>query len=672
MNKPQSKMTEPQTSKRIENEKPAAEIARVRQKWNIEDSKSLYNIEGWGADYFSVNKDGNLCVLPDSQGGPEIEILDVIQEISKNQQVELPCIIRFQDLLRKRVERINEAFKNSIREADYKGLYRGVYPIKVNQMREVIEEILDAGQAYHFGLEAGSKAELQIVLAYNKDPEALTICNGFKDQEYIRLALLGRKLGRKIVLVVEKLSEIEQILKIADEMEIEPLLGIRAKLATPGAGKWQESGGSNSKFGLSAADILNAVEKLRKRDRLSSLKLLHFHIGSQIPDIRTMKSAVQEGARLYSSLRKLGAPLDYFDVGGGLGVDYDGSQSKSDFSINYTTEEYVSNIVHQLQQVCDEEQVEHPHIVSESGRSIVAYHACLIMKVIDTIEPTFGTPGKALSVFEENETVKQSEYVQEALGIMKGLTPKTALESYHDSLTKLEDAQDRFKLGALSLRERALVEQIHGKICLWICNNMKRMKRIPDEFYELKEKIVHQYVVNFSVFQSAPDHWAFDQLFPICPIHRMNEKPKNNGILVDITCDSDGEIDRFISRDDDYSRSLKLHSVREGRPYYLGVFLTGAYQDIMGDMHNLFGRVNEVHVFKDDEDHEDYYIEEVIRGDTISGTLRATQYSLSELNRMLKQDVDRKVKEGVLKPKQGVQLVDFYSKVMNGYTYLRN
>jgi arginine decarboxylase len=633
------------------------------KKWTNEDAIELYNIDGWGSDYFSVNAAGNLVMQPKGAGGPAIELVDVIEECRK-QNIDLPCIIRFHDILRHRVRRMNELFIDAIETYGFQGSYRGVYPIKVNQMREIIEEILEVGAPYHFGLEAGSKAELQIVLAYNKDPEALTICNGYKDKDYIRLALLGCQLGRKVCLVIEKFSELPLIIQVAREAGVKPMLGIRGKLSTKGSGKWQESGGDLAKFGLTSSEMIRAVEYLKKEEMLDCLQLFHFHIGSQVPDIRTVKSAVQEGARYYASLRKLGAPVNYFDVGGGLGIDYDGSQSKSDFSVNYTLDEYVRDVVYQLQAVCDEEKVSHPNIVSESGRAIVAQHSCLVMNVVDSFAPSIRRS------WQNSPLLKSSPLVAETYEILNQLSLRNALESFHDANAKKDEALSLFKLGRISLEERSLVEQLFADICVWIVENRKRMKRVPEEFQELESRTLQQYVVNFSVFQSCPDHWAFDQLFPIVPLHRMNERPRVNATLVDITCDSDGEIDRFISRTEVYSSALKLHPFKEGRPYYLGMFLTGAYQDIMGDMHNLFGRVNEVHVYLDDEDPDDFYIEEVIRGDNISNMLEANQYSLKDVSRMLKDQVDAKIRDGSLKPKQGVQLIDFYDRVLQDYTYL--
>ncbi|MDB5037150.1 MAG: arginine decarboxylase [Bacteriovoracaceae bacterium] len=645
---------------------PAIEVdpSKTSKKWSREDAAQFYNIDGWGSGYFSVNDKGNLTMLPKGEGGPCIQILDIVEEILQ-QHIGLPCIIRFQDILRDRVKGLNETFRKVLTELRYQGSYRGVYPIKVNQLREVIEEILDAGLPYHYGLEAGSKAELQVVLAYNADPEALTICNGYKDSEYIRLALLGRQLGRKVVIVIEQMSEVALIMKVAKEVGIMPLLGVRAKLSSKGSGKWEHSAGDGAKFGLSSTEILQAVETLREANMLHCLELLHFHIGSQIPDIRTIREATMEGGRYYSNLRKTGAPLKYIDIGGGLGVDYDGSQSNSDYSINYSLEEYISNVTDTIQQICDEANEPHPHLVSESGRSITAHHSCLIMNVIGSNAPVHAVP-TALS-----ETLKTSEFATEVFEILSKITPKNALGAYHDALSKREEALNRFKLGLISLEERAFVEEVVKEIQLWILRNKKRMKRQSADLDEIASKATTQYLVNFSVFQSAPDHWAFDQLFPIVPLHRMLEAPRKNCSLVDITCDSDGVIDRFIARDQAYDTGLQLHQLN-GRPYYLGMFLTGAYQDIMGDLHNLFGRVNEVHVFSDDDDPEDFYIQEIIPGDTISSVVEENQFIPAELAKMVRLAVEEKVKEGKIKPRDGVQLVDFYEKVMQGYTYLRN
>lgn len=634
-----------------------------RNKWTREDAIQFYNIDGWGSGYFSVNEAGNLVMLPEGEGGPTIELVDILEDIQK-QNIELPCIVRFMEILRDRVIRLNETFGRVLTESGYKGVYRGVYPVKVNQLREVVEEIVDAGAPYHYGLEAGSKSELQIVLAYNTDPEAITICNGYKDSDFIRLALMGRQLDRKVVIVIEQFNELATTIQMAKQLNVMPMLGFRIKLATKGTGKWESSGGDAAKFGLSMTEILKGIEYLKSQDMLESLKLLHFHIGSQITDIRTIKDAVTEGARLYIGMRKHGAPLEYMDLGGGLGIDYDGSQSNSDYSMNYSLEEYVRTMVKSVQEICDDEGEPHPNLVTESGRAITAHHSCLIMNVIGSI-----ASGPTQSV-DLPESLKNSDVVRDVDRILKDLSPKSALQSYHDMQAKREEVLNLFKLGLVNLEERAYVDDKFKELRRWLLKNRKRMKRMPDELEQVLEKTATQYLVNFSVFQSAPDHWAFDQLFPIVPIHRLNEIPRRSTTLCDITCDSDGAIDRFIARRQAYDSNLWLHRLT-GKPYYLGMFLTGAYQDIMGDLHNLFGRVNEVHVFSDDEDPEDFYIQEVIPGDTINSVLEENQFVPFELCKFVKTAIEEKVKQGKIKPRDGVQMIDFYSSVMRGYTYLR-
>jgi len=640
------------------------DTVKSSRKWSREDAVQFYNIDGWGSGYFSVNEAGNMVMLPKGEGGPSIQLMDILEDIQK-QNINLPCIIRFQDILRDRVVRLNESFGRIMKEANYKGVYRGVYPVKVNQLREVIEEIVDAGQPYHYGLEAGSKAELQIVLAYNTDPEAVTICNGYKDVDFLRLALMGRQLERKVMIVIEQFNELQMTIQLAREMGVMPMLGFRIKLATRGSGKWESSGGDAAKFGLSVAEIIRGIEMLKTNGMTESIKLLHFHIGSQISDIRTAKEAIIEGTRIYIAMRKLGAPVEYMDIGGGLGIDYDGSQSNSDYSMNYSLEEYIRTCVKTIQQICDDENEVHPNIVSESGRAITAHHSCLIMNVVGAIaSDPLASIGKTIEL-------EKSEIVREVDQILKEITPKSALTSYHDMVAKREEALNLFKLGLVSLDERAYVDEKFKEIRRWLLKNRKRMKRIPDELESVLEKTAAQYLVNFSVFQSAPDHWAFDQLFPIVPIHRLTEIPRRSTTLCDITCDSDGMIDRFIARRQAYDSNLWLHKLT-GKPYYLGMFLTGAYQDIMGDLHNLFGRVNEVHVFGDDDDPEDFYIQEVIPGDTIHSVLEENQFVPFELCKFVKSAIEEKVKAGKIKPRDGVQMSDFYESVMRGYTYLQN
>src|SRR3954464_14706928 len=647
--------------------------------WSIEKSLSLYNIPGWGAGYFNINPKGHLVVHPFGQPGPVIDLMDVVDDI-RERKLGFPCIVRFQDLLRSRVKQLNEVFRAAIAQHNYKGQYFGVYPTKVNQMREVVEEILDVGAPYHFGLEAGSKGELLIVLALNADPEALTICNGYKDEEYLRLALLGRKLGRKILVVIEKLSELPHLLRLAEEMNVQPLIGLRSKLSTKGTGKWESSSGDFAKFGLTTPELIRAVEMLRAAGKMDAARLFHFHVGSQITDIRTVKDVVNEGARFYAKLRKMGLGLEYFDVGGGLGVDYVGTRSPSyASSLNYSMEEYAADVVYTLQQICSNESVPEPHVVSESGRALTAHHSCLVMNVFGHIEfgengavheepaPQSGTAEPATAPVPEAHP--ESPIVREMREIVSNLTIKNSGEAYNDAVAKKEQALTMFKLGILGLEERAAVEGLYWRVCRRLVEINKKRKRVPGPTRGLDDKLADQYMANFSLFQSAPDHWAINQLFPIVPLHRHTEQPTRDSTIVDITCDSDGKIDTFIEGET-VDETIALHALTTGEPYYLGMFLTGAYQDIMGDMHNLFGRVHEVHVFVDDDDPEDYYIEEVIPGDTMERVLARVQYEPSDLAKRIKQALDSKVREGQVKPKESVQLTDFYEQAMRGYTYL--
>jgi arginine decarboxylase len=663
--------------------------------WSIEKALQLYNIPGWGAGYFSINDKGHLIVHPHGQPGPQIDLMDVIDDI-RERKLGFPCVVRFQDVLRARVKQLNESFRTAIAQHSFKGQYFGVYPVKVNQMREVVEEILDAGAPYHLGLEAGSKGELLIVLALNTDPEALTICNGYKDEEYLRLALLGRKLGRKVMVVIEKLSELPHLLRLAEEMNVQPLIGLRSKLSTKGTGKWESSSGDFAKFGLTTPELIKAVELLRQRNMTHAAKLFHFHVGSQLTDIRTVKDVVNEGARIYAKLRKMGLALEYFDCGGGLGVDYVGAHTtKFVSSLNYSLDEYAADVIYSLQQICTNEGVPEPHVVSESGRALTAHHSCLLMNVFGHIEfgedaqgagngNGNGNHSNANAAAAGNGNVSappplngnlapplphEQPVVREMREIVQGLTPKNSGETYHDAVDKKEQALTMFKLGILGLEERAQVESLFWKLCRRLVDINKRRKRVPEQTRELGDKLADQYMANFSLFQSAPDHWAIDQLFPIAPVHRLDEQPTRDSTIVDITCDSDGKIDSFIENDN-VDETILLHSLRPGEPYYLGMFLTGAYQDIMGDMHNLFGRVNEVHVFVDDDDPEDYYIEEVIPGDTIERVLSRVQYEPSDLAKRVKQALEQKIREGSVKPKEGVSLTDFYETAMRGYTYL--
>ncbi|MBI2604946.1 MAG: biosynthetic arginine decarboxylase [Deltaproteobacteria bacterium] len=628
--------------------------------WSIEDSLKAYNIENWGLHYFGINPKGNLTVNPRQTSMPTIDMKEVVDDIVAR-GIKLPVLIRFQDILRHRVITLNEAFKKAIEENNYKGRYQGVYPIKVNQLREVVEEILDAGAAYQFGIEAGSKAELLAAIAMNSNPDSLILCNGYKDYSIIKTALNGLKLGKRVIIIVEKLSELYQVMKIGREIGVRPQIGIRCKLRTKGSGKWESSGGEAAKFGLTTPEILQAIKTLKDEGMIDCAKLMHFHIGSQITDIRTIKDATKEAARIYAKLRKMGVDLEYLDVGGGLGVDYDGSHTSFNSSTNYSLQEYVSDIVYTIQEVCLAEEVPEPGIVSESGRAIVAHHSVLVVNVFGSIE-IGATPYSLEPSPDENDVV------HEMREILAGLSIKNLSEAYHDALNRKEEAFTMFKLGFLDLEDKAKVENLFWKICHSIAKMMPTLKYVPEELIEMTKHLSDQYLCNFSLFQSAPDHWAIQHLFPILPIHRLNEEPARQATLVDITCDSDGKMDKFIDLRD-VKDTLPLHALNGG-PYYLGLFLMGAYQDIMGDEHNLFGRVNEVHVFEDAEEPGGYYIEEIIQGNTVSGILSTIQYNPAELAKMIKSCADAQVKAGALKPREGVDLLNDYEQRLGEYTYI--
>jgi arginine decarboxylase len=638
--------------------------------WDIEAARALYNIQRWGAKYFDINDAGHVVAMPLQDAGASVDITDVIEE-AKGRGLKFPLLIRFQDILRHRVEAINQAFRNSITEFNYQGKYRGVFPIKVNQLREVVEEILDAGRAYDFGLEVGSKPELFAGLALQSQMGSLIICNGYKDAEFIKMALLGIKLGKRVIMVVEKLEELRHIISISKQLGVEPLLGIRARLLSKGAGKWAESGGENAKFGLSTVELLTATELLKAENLGHCLKLLHFHIGSQVPDILTVKKAVQEAARFYAKLHKMGFPIEHIDVGGGLGVDYDGSRSNFDSSTNYTLQEYTNDIVYYIADVCNAEKVPHPGIISESGRAIVAHHSVLIVEVFGSIEkirPGIPTP------CGENEHA----LVKELCDIKKNIARSNKLEAYHDALERREDAQQMFTLGVLDLPDKAKIENLYWEISREVVQSFKGQAYAPEEIQKLEDSLSDQYLCNFSVFQSLLDHWALGQLFPIMPVARLNERPTREATLVDITCDSDGQVNKFIDLRD-VRDTLPLHELHlngngnghgKPEPYFLGFFLMGAYQDIMGDLHNLFGRVNEVHVFLEPDEPTGYYIEEIIEGNTVIHSLTAVQYDENELKRQMKAQMDDAIKSDRMKPSEAMRLLDEYERGLKAYTYL--
>ncbi len=633
----------------------------TKPEWDIDAAIALYNVDAWGHGYFSVNGSGNVVAKPLKEAGGTIDLLEVVNE-ARARGLGFPLVIRFQDLLRHRVETVNRAFKEAMQEFGYRNGYRGVFPIKVNQLREVIEEIVDAGKQYHFGLEAGSKPELIAALAMHQDPESLIICNGYKDRAFIRTALLGRRLGKSVIIVVEKLEELEQTLRVGKEMGIEPYIGVRVRLHSKGAGKWTTSGGEHAKFGLSTTDLVAASEMLKAEGLAHCLKLVHFHVGSQVPDISTIKRAVREAARYYAKLSKRGHQLGYLDVGGGLGVDYDGSRTSFDSSTNYSLQEYCNDVVYNIMEVCDSEGVAHPAIVSEGGRAIVAHHSVLVVESFGSIEKD-----PAPSKIETGPN--DPKPLRDIIEVRRQLKRGNRLETLHDAQQIKEEAQQMFNLGLLDLESKAKIEAFYWQVARQIVALHRGLKYVPEEVKELETSLADQYICNFSVFQSLLDHWALGQLFPIMPIHRLTSPPERQGTLVDITCDSDGKINKFTDLQD-VKETLPLHKIIPGELYYLGVFLVGAYQDIMGDLHNLFGRVTEVHVFLDEDEESGWYIEEVIEGSTIGQVLALTQWDKIELLRLVKLQVDAAIKSDRLKPNDAMKILADYERGLQGYTYL--
>jgi len=625
-----------------------------------EEALALYNVDRWGGGYFGINKSGHVVVRPRG-GGEKIDLMEIVGE-ARTRGLQFPLVVRFHDLLRDRVETINKAFAEAIQEASYGSVYRGVFPIKVNQLREVVEEIMDAGTPWHFGIEAGSKPELLAALSLHSDPESLVICNGYKDTSFIRNALLGRKLGKKVILVVEKLEELVHVLRVSKEMGVEPMIGLRVRLLSKGAGKWATSGGENAKFGLSTADLVEASAILHRAGLAHCLNLVHFHVGSQVPDIRTIKRAAREAARFYAKLSKMGHSLGYLDVGGGLGVDYDGSRTTFDSSTNYSLNEYARDIVYTVQEVCDSESVPHPTLVSESGRAIVAHHSVLLVETFGSIEKN--SRSEPVVPAEDDPQI-----VRDMLEIRNDLGKKNRLENLHDAQEIRERAQSMFDLGLLDLPAKARIETIYWQIAESIVGMFRNMRYVPEEVKEMEIALGDQFLCNFSVFQSLLDHWALGQLFPVMPIHRLNELPDRNATLVDITCDSDGKVAKFIDLQD-VKETLPLHRWTPGQAYYIGFFLAGAYQDIMGDLHNLFGRVNEMHIYLDEDEETGYYIEEILHGSTVGQVLSLTQWDVNELARRMKAQTDAAIKSDRLKPKEAMGLLDDYEKSLTQYTYL--
>ncbi len=628
------------------------------RKWRIEDSEELYNIKGWGASYFSINEDGNVAVTP-KKDGVAIDLKQLMDELQLR-DVSAPVLLRFPDILDNRIEKISGCFKIAAKEYGYKGESFIVYPIKVNQMRPVVEEIMSHGKKYNIGLEAGSKPELHAVIAVNTDSDSIIICNGYKDESYIELALLAQKMGRRIYLVVEKLNELKLIAKMGKRLGVRPNIGIRIKLASEGSGKWEDSGGDASKFGLTSSELLEALEILEKYDINDCLKLIHFHIGSQVTNIRNIKTALREASQFYVQLHKLGYHIEFTDIGGGLGVDYDGTRSaNSESSVNYSIQEYVNDALFYFIDAADKNGIPHPNIITESGRSVSAHHSVLIFQVMETT---------ALPHMDEEWEVSGEDHklVHELYNIWDNLSQRTMLEAWHDSVQIREEALELFSHGIVDLKTRAQIERLFWSVTREISDIAKDLKHAPDELRKLRKLLADKYFCNFSLFQSLPDLWAIDQYFPIMPIHRLGERPDRTCTLQDITCDSDGKIANFRSYGNP-TNSLNVHSIKKNEPYYIGVFLVGAYQEILGDLHNLFGDTNAVHITVDEKG---YKIDKTIDGETVADVLDYVQFDARKLVRTLETWVTKSVKSGRITLEEGKEFLSNYRSGLYGYTYL--
>jgi arginine decarboxylase len=626
--------------------------------WMIRDSLELYGVPNWGGGYFSVNPEGHVEVRPRGGGGPSIDMLELTQSLERR-GLRTPLLIRFSDILASRVRGLSEAFQAAASEYGYQGQYRGVYPIKVNQQRHVVEEIVEHGRDAGVGLEAGSKPELLVALALLDTPGALIVCNGYKDRAYVETALLAQRLGRRPIIVVDRFREIDLILKTSRELGIKPALGVRARLTTKGAGKWVGSTGDRSKFGLTAVEIVEAVERLRSEDMLDCLELLHFHIGSQITAIRAHKDALREAGRIYAGLHALGARPTLVDVGGGLGVDYDGSQTNFHSSMNYSVQEYANDVVASLQEAADDADIPHPDIVTESGRAMVAHHSVLVFDVLGVNEVLGHRP-------REEAGEEENKVIQDLVEVRESISRKNVQEAYHDALQLKEEASQLFSLGYLDLPARAKVERLFWACCEKILRIVRELPYIPEDLADLEKGLADTYYGNFSVFQSAPDHWAVKQLFPVMPIHRLDERPTRRGVFADLTCDSDGKIDKFIDQRD-VKDVLELHPWNDSA-YYIGVFLVGAYQEILGDLHNLFGDTDAVHVHLDEAG--GYTVEDVVEGDQVSDVLRYVQYDERALSEKVRRTVERALRAGQISVEESARLRKRYAEGLREHTYL--
>jgi len=624
--------------------------------WSVKDSLDLYNVPLWSAGFFGANGKGNVVATPRRAEGAEVDLHELVEDV-RERGYDLPLLIRFNDILRERVVEIGGCFQRAIDDYGYRSSYRGVYPIKVNQQAHIVEQLLACGRDQHLGLEVGSRPELLAALALVEDPEALIVCNGYKDEAYIETALLAQKLGRRVILIVDRSHEIGAIIRVAQRAGIRPTLGIRAKLQTRGVGRWAESGGSLSKFGLSTREMMRAVTDLTEAGMLDCLQLLHFHMGSQVPSIRVFKEALREASRIFVELAKLGAPMRYLDAGGGLAVDYDGSNTNFHSSMNYSVQEYANDIVAAVQETCDKEDVEHPVLLTESGRALVAHHAVLVFDVLDRNEIVPHDP--------EPPGEDAPDVVRNLYDTWSSIQARRLLEPYHDAISLRDEAQQLFNLGFLDLEARAQAERLFFACCMKLKKLAATESRVPEELDGLPRALADTFYCNFSVFQSMPDSWAVGQLFPIMPIHRLGERPARKGVLVDLTCDSDGKIDQFVDLHD-VKRALDLHAA-DGNPYYLGAFLVGAYQEILGDLHNLFGDTNAIHVSVEEDR---YRIDHVVVGDTVSEVLGYVEFDRRDLVGKVRAACESAVREGRMTARETRTLLRRYEEGLNGYTYL--
>ena len=628
------------------------------KKWTIEDSKELYNINGWGTSYFTINNKGNICVSP-LKDGAQADLREIIDELQLR-DISTPVLLRFPDILDNRIEKTASCFKVASEEYNYKGESYIIYPIKVNQMQPVVEEIISHGRKFNLGLEAGSKPELHAVIAVQCHSDSLIICNGYKDQAYIELALLAQKMGKRIFIVVEKLNEIDIIAKAAKKLGVQPNLGIRIKLASSGSGKWEESGGDASKFGLTASELLGALTKLDDLGMHECVKLIHFHIGSQITKIRRIQTALREAAQFYINLHKMGYPVEYVDCGGGLGVDYDGTRSSnSESSVNYSIQEYVNDCLYTFVDAADKNDLPHPNLITESGRSLSAHHSVLVIDVLET-----ASPPEMPEAFEAKETDHQ--LVRDLYDIWCNIDSRSLLEDWHDAEQIREEALNLFSMGIVDLRTRAEIEAMYWSVCREVYTLTKTLKHVPEELRSINKLLADKYFCNFSLFQSLPDTWAIDQLFPVVPLQRLDERPTRQATLQDITCDSDGKMAHFVTGSHT-SSTLPVHPLKEGDSYYLGIFLVGAYQEILGDMHNLFGDTNAVHISMKDGT---YHIDQIFDGETVEEVLDYVQYNPKKLVRQLEIWVTKSVKQGRISLEEGKEFLSNYRSGLYGYTYL--